>query len=290
MEEQKEQKIYTSVTSNETPSKKSNNGIIYSLMTALIVVVVIVIILISKTGKTDYEEGVEYLRAKQYDAALVEFQMVKPSDKNYILAQSKINYINGIKAYNDGLLDQAKVYLSKVDARDEYYGESQLLLEKIASNINGTQQAEKPRTQPAIKEKIETKKQTETKEIKNTDEQISRNFLSRLGSIQSKFQSYYESAYTASVPSKRNYLNNMSTVLSELNGTSYTAADKNTMLIDLKELMSKWMSRRIDFISRLIADNTINETANTRQLKEEGDKLYQTVLRQLNKVRDFYRT
>ena len=58
--------------------------------------------------------------------------MVKPSDKNFQLAQSKINYIYGIRAYNDNQMAQANVYLSKVIPGDEYYGESQLLLEKIA--------------------------------------------------------------------------------------------------------------------------------------------------------------
>ena len=82
----------------------------------------------------------------------------------------------------------------------------------------------------------------------------------------------------------------MSSVLAELNGTSYTAGDKNAMLLELKDLMSKWMNRRIDFINRLIADNTINETPNSRALKEEGDRLYNVMLRQLNKVRDFYKT
>jgi hypothetical protein len=48
------------------------------------------------------------------------------------------------------------------------------------------------------------------------------------------------------------------------------------------------MDKRIAFINKLIAENSVSETNTSRSLKEEGDKMYVTVSNQLKKVRGLY--
>ena len=45
------------------------------------------------------------------------------------------------------------------------------------------------------------------------------------------------------------------------------------------------MNKRIEFIGRLIKDNTAAETNTSRSLKEEGDKLYYSVTQQIKKTK-----
>ena len=54
--------------------------------------------------------------------------------------------------------------------------------------------------------------------------------------------------------------------------------------MELNKKAASWMNKRIEFISRLIKDNSAAETNTSRSIKEEGDKLYYAVNQQMKKV------
>jgi hypothetical protein len=76
--------------------------------------------------------------------------------------------------------------------------------------------------------------------------------------------------------------------MSQLNSLSYNAGEKNAMVIDLKSLAARWMSKRIEYINKLISENSIGVTNTTRSAKEEGDKLFNMTKNQLSKTKGFY--
>lgn len=118
-------------------SNRNRNVIMFTSASLIIVIVAIVFFLTS--GDSQYEKGDVLLKQKQYSEALAEFQKVTSSDKEFRMAQSKINYINGLRAFNEGLKQEAKVHLVKVTLEDEYYHEAQLMLEKINTRASNTQ-------------------------------------------------------------------------------------------------------------------------------------------------------
>lgn len=239
----------------------------------------------AKTGH--YEKGMELLKGKQYPEAISEFQKIDAGEKDFRLAQSKIAYIQGLQAFGDSLFSAAEVQLVRVSGDDEYYHESQLMLDKINQRkLSNTI----PKTDTLIvrEEVIGTKDEEKSKDkIKvetETDLDKTKKFTARQLDLIEKFESLYRSAYTAGVESKSNYLSNMRSIASRLNALDYGAKEKDADALELKQKANLWMNKRIEFINRLINDNTVKETNTSRSLKEEGDKLYYSVTQQIKKT------
>lgn len=246
-----------------------------------------VIIFVACSKMSHYEKGKEYLRNKQYNEALSEFQKVDAGDGNFRLAQSKINYISGLTAYNDSLLKEAEVYLTKVVSDDEYYHDAQLMLDNIKQRGLASETEQTKKDTVIIKEKTTREpKQKEPKEI--SDQAISKKYAGQLQSYINKFESLYQSARTASVESKKDYVKNMNSVNGQLQNAGYTAKEQDANLLELKRVANQWMSKRIAFINKLISENSVNETNTSRSLREEGDKMYVIVSNQLKKVKGIY--
>src|SRR4030095_11244391 len=264
--------------------KNNTNAVIYFLGIVLIAVV-IVVVLVSK--KSPYEQGTEYLREKQYSEAFSEFLKVDASDKDFRLAQSKINYINGLRAFNDSLFQEAAVYLTKVDNDDEYRHDAQLMLDKIRDMENKASDDQlKQRDTVIIKHEIAEK--TQKIQVPPTDYEINRKYISRVEGLINKFESQYQSARFAPVRSKKEDSANMSSSMSQLIGISDTPKQSDPGVTELKRLVNLWMDKRIAFIDRLVSENSVSETNTSRSLKEEGDKLYYAVTNQMKKVKGSY--
>ncbi|MEO8514355.1 MAG: hypothetical protein ABI543_12390 [Ignavibacteria bacterium] len=235
-----------------------------------------------------YDKGKEYLSTKHYPEAISEFQQVTADSKDFRLAQSKINYIQGLQAFQDSLFQAAEVQLAKVVSEDEYYHESLLMLDKIMQSRKVT---ETPRKDTLIiKQEVTGLRENENpggkiKATEVTDGDATKKFVSQTESLIDKFESLYQTAHTTSVDSKKNYLSNMQSLQNKLGALDYTARERNAEAIELKKKAASWMSKRIEFISRLISDNSIQETNTSRSLKEEGDKMYYGVTQQLKKVK-----
>jgi hypothetical protein len=250
---------------------------------------VIVILFVSGCQKTGhYEAGMEHLSNKEYAEAIAEFQKIDPGEKQYPLAQSKISYIQGMLAFRDSLFEVAEIQLLKVKSDDEFYHESQLMLEKIKLRNTAVYV---PNTDTlVIRDETTGSKGTEREKDKvkvevETDEAITKKFISEEIQLIEKFESLYQSGYKASVESKKNYLSNMQSIAARLNALSYNAKEKDAHALELKQKATQWMNKRIEFISKLINDNTAAETNTSRSIKEEGDKLYYAVTTQMKKVR-----
>ncbi len=259
----------------------------YNFRTPIASILLFIVLLISGCSKTDhYQNGKDYLSSKKYAEAISEFQQVKADDKDFRLAQSKIGYIQGLQAFNDSLFQAAEVQLQKVVSEDEFYHESLLMLDKIAQS---RKLSETPRKDTLIiKQEITEHKSEEEPDPKikvTTDAEITKKFVTQMTSLIEKFESLYETAHTTSVDSKKNYLANMQSLQRSFSGLDYNAKEKSADAIELKNKTTAWMNKRIEFISRLIYDNTVQETNNSRSLKEEGDKMYIGVTTQMKKTR-----
>lgn len=249
---------------------------------------IIIIIMISSCSKTGhYEQGKLYLSEKQYPAAITEFQKVEPGEKDYVLAQSKINYIQGLQSFNDSLFESAEIQLIKVVLNDEYYHEAQLMLDKIQQRRIAINKPGKDTL--IVKQEITSerngneKPEGKIKATEQTDAEITLKFVSDQKNLINSFESLYQSARTANVDSKQNYLSNMQSVVSKINALNYNARDKDAFALELRKSAIAWMNKRIEFIGKLIKDNTISETNSSRSLKEEGDKMYVGVKNLMNK-------
>jgi hypothetical protein len=275
-------------TEQETgsPEKNKSLGI---FVPAKIIILLIAVLLIGCSSESKYEKGNNFLKQKQYTEALTEFQKIGSDDKNYSSAQSKINYINGLQAYNTGLMKEAAVYLAKVTADDEYYHDSQLMIDNI--NKSGSTTSIESSNEGIKKTKdSENNNQPKTKEPKPklTDDEMNKAYVSSIESKISKFNSVCQNAMTAAVESKMRLVKSMTSIHSEFSRINNNAAIKNADVQEFRRLEDTWMDRRIAYINKLIADNTVTETNNSRSLKEESDKLYNMMMKQLAKVKGIY--
>jgi hypothetical protein len=272
------------------------NVILFSI--AGVLLLAIIIIFVAFAGDSDYEEGNEYLRNKQYNEALAYYQKVDADDKEFRLAQSRINYIYGIRAYESGNMDEARVYLVKVDPSDEYYQAAKLMLDRLAAKNTDTKNEGTAgeirkdtvivREQTIIERDKKEKEEKEKDPPKGNDEALSKKYISGVQSNINSFQNLYQSAYTADVQTKRKISQTLSSASSKFDALQYTASQKDEKILELKRLVDMWMDKRIAFINQLITENSINEQNTSRGIKEEGDKLYNMLLNQLTQVKRTY--
>jgi hypothetical protein len=274
-------------TEQETGPPEKNKSL-RIFVPAKVIILLIVILFIGCSSDSQYEKGNKFLKQKQYTESLSEFQKIGSEDKYYSSAQSKINYINGLQAYNTGLMKEASVYLAKVTTDDEYYHDAQLMIENI--NKSGTTTASESPSEEIKKNEPENNKQPKIKEPKSklSDDEINKAYVSSIESKISKFNSVCQNAMTAAVETKKGLVKSMTSIHSEFSKINNNAGIKNAEVQEFRRLEDTWMDRRIAYINKLIADNTVTETNNSRSLKEESDKLYNMMMKQLAKVKGIY--
>ncbi len=291
MTEENSNKKYSDEIKNRQ-KKSSFNKVIITFLLLLITTVLVIWYLSS--GNSNYENGMNYTKEKKYTEALYEFQKVAPDNKDFNNAQSKINYINGLQNYESGNNQAAIVYLQKVRTDDEYFQASKLMIEKInESNLAGNMQSQIDSLKGA-KDTVVIQQQTTVyngKAQETTDPQFqadiesSRKYLSELSSAISRFEGLYQSARTAPLNTKSDYSKSMESLDKESSNFKYSAGNKDEGVVELKRLTSQWMDKRISFIRQLISEKSVSETNLSRPTKEEGDRLYSSVMSQMNKVK-----
>jgi len=117
------------------------------------------------------------------------------------------------------------------------------------------------------------------------DTELSRKYISEVSNSISKFENLYQSAKTAPVNNKSDYNKGLESAQKQFNSLKYTANNKDAGVTELSRLTGDWMNKRIAFIRQLIIDKTISETGTSASLKEQGDRLYSSVITQLNKMK-----
>ena len=213
-------------------SRKANKNNFYVMIISFLLLFMAagVVFWFIYTGKTDYEKGSIYLKDKKYTEAIYEFQKVSPESKDFLNAQSKINYINGLFSYNAGKNSEAFVYLSKVRNDDEYYHDSQQMLEKmdddnLGDNLQSQIDSLKNKKDTVIIRKETTINQGKTREPVDPqvqfDLEYSRKFISELSSSISRFEGVYQSARTAPLNTKSDYSKSMESLDKESSNLRY---------------------------------------------------------------------
>lgn len=279
---------YQEIDKEEVTTYRERNKLILPLVVTG-VVLFLIIMYFALSGDSHYDRGLQYLKQDQYTEALVEFQKVDTDEKDFRMAQSKINYINGLLAYKDGVHPQAKVYLTKVEPSDEYYRESRLMIDKIdlasrQGNLESlNEKLKQDKDTVIIKEKVIETSPDKVGEAETPKEDLatSRKYVSSLQNLSSKFEALYQSAKNSSIESKKVFINDMDSLYSEFKKLG-SVSGKSGTVSELQQVADSWMQKRISYINRLIAENSVNETNSSLALKEEGDKDYkllQTMIR-----------
>ena len=284
---------------------KNKNGLIIGFVTGLVLLTVIIIFLFS--GPSDYEKGLQFIHQKQYSEAMVEFQKVEPGDKDFNKAQSKINYINGKNAFNDGLYPQAQVYLSKVEMSDEFYQESQLMIDK-------TKVSERENDLTSLSEKInEVNKDTliviekdgeTTDNINNnndkSDEAVTDNsknekanmlYITSLEKLINNYKILFNNAKDAGDVSKKETMRLMDSICNETENLDYAVSEKNAMVMELKSLTGTWMQKSLTYLNSNNNENKVNaeNSAGTMDKnKEDYEKQYTLMINMLKKVKTYF--
>lgn len=109
-----------------------SNSVIYWVIGCVFTIILASVIIIILTRSSEYENGIRFLHANDLNSARAEFLKIAQDNNTYEMAQSKINYIDGLIAYNKNDLEASKNYLVKVDESDEYYPDAKLMLDRIA--------------------------------------------------------------------------------------------------------------------------------------------------------------
>lgn len=247
------------------------------------VILLAVILYFALNSQSHYDNGVQYLKQDKYTEALVEFKKVDPDNKDFTMSQSKINYINGLLAYKEGAYPQAKVYLTKVEPGDEYYRESRLMIEKIdmaSKQGNLDLLSEKINQNTSGKDTVIIKETVIEKPVEKVgeaetpkeDQQSVRKYKSDLVSLSGKFEAMYQSARNSSIESKKTFVRDMDSLYFEFK--KLQPAGQSDKVVELKDAAGSWMQKRLEYINRLISENSVQETKSTIVLKEQGDKDY----------------
>ena len=103
-------------------------------MTTVYKIFIIFVLTILIGCRSDYDQGIELLKADKYDEALQKFIKIDSTDKIYLKALSKTNYINGIKNYKNENYSEAIKYLILVNDDDELKSEA-IKIEEIIKKL-----------------------------------------------------------------------------------------------------------------------------------------------------------
>ena len=261
-----------------------NNKLLKTILTVVGISTVIVLLFFLINRDSDYEKGMSLLNNKNYSEALFEFQKVGPDKEEFVMAQSKINYINGITALNEGRKSEALMLLAKVEKSDQYYRETKVLIEKInneKTRVDLESLSQKINLQvyklETVKNSIDSAAvQVNEAESKTnlTDNNI--NSYKPLQNLISQFEYQYKAAETPGSITKKENLRIMDSLyVYQVNSNLTRKGD--AALIEIKRTAESWMRMRIDLVNELIRNNS-EDTKTIVMIKEEGDKLYSKLL------------
>lgn len=271
------------------PPKRKSGGIRWGfiIIIFLLVTVIGVMTYMLFFNTSSYEQGVIYLREKQYEAALIKFQEVPPADKEYNFAQSKINYITGLKLFDENNLGEAKPFLEKVAVNDEYANEVKFMLEKI-DQYEKQQVLEEQLREDEQKKIEDAQKETEQK-IK--DSEASKKYLQELLKLADKFESEYQLSKVESSATMKKNLRNLGDIRTQIAALKYEAENPDQQILDFKSLLDQMMKSRINVVQDVITENveTVDEVSEeTKMSITDSDKLKENVVSEKERLKTSY--
>ncbi len=271
------------------PPKRKSGGVRWGFVTVIVLLVAVISVMtyLLFFNTSSYDQGLIYLREKQYEAALVEFQEVPPADKEYNMAQSKINYISGLKLFNENKMTDAKPFLEKVAVNDEYANEVRFMLEKI-EQFEKQQVLEEQLKEDEQKKIEEAQKETEQK-IK--DAEAGRKYIQELFKIADKFESEYQVSRVESSATMKKNLRALNDLRQQMADIKYDAENPDQQVMDFKSLLDQMMKSRINVVQDIITENveTVDETSNeTKMAITDSDKLKESMVSERDKLKTTY--
>lgn len=271
------------------PPKRKSGGVRWGFVTVIVLLVAVIAVMtyLMFFNTSSYDQGLIYLREKQYEAALVEFQEVPPADKEYNMAQSKINYISGLKLFNENKMTDAKPFLEKVAVNDEYANEVRFMLEKI-EQFEKQQVLEEQLKEDEQKKIEEAQKETEQK-IK--DAEAGRKYIQELFKIADKFESEYQVSRVESSATMKKNLRALNDLRQQMADIKYDAENPDQQVMDFKSLLDQMMKSRINVVQDIITENveTVDETSNeTKMAITDSDKLKESMVSERDKLKTTY--
>jgi len=103
----------------EIMTKQGNKTVIFMTVIIILVMVILGFLWFTVFNVSKYDKGMEFLSRRNYDQALIQFQNIPEGSGEYNSAQSKINYINGVRLFNVNDYKNSKEYLIKVSPSDQ---------------------------------------------------------------------------------------------------------------------------------------------------------------------------
>lgn len=273
----------------EPPKHKRGGGVRWGFISVIFLLVAVIGVLtyLMFFNTSSYDQGLIYLREKQYEAALIEFQEVPPADKEYNMAQSKINYITGLKLFNENKMTDAKPYLEEVAVNDEYANEVKFMLEKI-EQYEKQQVLEEQLREDEQKKIEEAQKETEQK-IK--DAEAGRKYIQELFKLADKFEGEYQLSKVESSATMKKNLRAMTDLRQQMADIKYDAENPDQQVMDFKSLLDQMMKSRINVVQDIITENveTVDEASNeTKMAITDSDKLKESMVSEKDKLKTTY--
>jgi hypothetical protein len=256
--------------------KSGGKTMTYAVIATLIFTGIIVIYYLLVLQDSYYDNGVKYIREQNYDLALFELQQIPPSDANYKMALSKINYIKGIRHYYDNQYNEAKIFLSQVDISDEFYSDGKIILDRIEATEKENQLLSQMESDQRMKE-LEAEKES-IEQLKS--EESSQRFATNLIRFVDKFESELQLAKIENPVGMKTSLRTLSNLRQQMIDYEYVAPDRDPELISFKNLLNQWMSKRIQYLQTLITENALSEdyaSDAAKRIRSEGDLLKEQI-------------
>jgi hypothetical protein len=234
-------------TEIKSSSRNRNLMIIFGSLLA-VVVVVLIIVLASRDDDDNYSIAVNYIKARNYDAALVELEKIKPEDKDYVDAVSTINFVRGVQFYRRNLIDEAYLYLLRVDPSDQFYSEAKNYIAEIERMKDIVQQ---PDTVYLVDTVTQT---TEADTVSTTTAEIDpvlKNMAMSMLDTMKKFEEIYIQSETVSSGFDI-YKTRLTRIMDNFNKLSSGSNDPE--LQKLNGLVNSWMITLIKYIDAKIVE------------------------------------
>ncbi len=273
----------------EPPKRKTGGGARWGLITVIVLLVGVIGVMTYMLffSTSDYDQGMIYLRDKQYEAALIEFQKVPPADEDYNFAQSKINYITGLKLFNENKMDEAAPYLKEVAINDEFANEVKFMMEKIEIDVK-QKELEEQLKEDEQKKIEDAQKETEQK-IK--DSEAGKKFLTELLKLSDRFESEYQLSRVESSATMKANLRNLNDIRQQIFDAKYEAENQDQQIIDFRSLLDQMMKSRIAVVQEVISENVDNVESVTDETKmkiTDSDKLKESMVSEREKLKTTY--
>ncbi|MBE2255867.1 MAG: hypothetical protein IAE65_06665 [Ignavibacteria bacterium] len=271
----------------ELITKQGNKTVIFMTVIIVLVMVILGILWFTVFNVSKYDKGMEFLSRRNYDQALIQFNNIPEGTSEYNSAQSKINYINGVRLFNVNDYKNAKEYLTKVSPTDEYYNEVKLMLDKIQD----VEKAEQLKEQLEQDEKNKILEAQKMEEQKVKDKATSKEYFLTLQRLEDKFEGEFELAKVENSVTMKKNLRNLNDIRQQLLDSKYEAVIQDPELLEYRSMVDTWMARCISFITEVISENVLSiqdAGIKAKNILSDADKYKEEVNTKNQKLKTVY--